>query len=129
MDSTGNNTLCPWMNLLIITEVNAFSVSLQKKGCEKYAGYGLGEIDRDGSHDDLSALGCNIFDWQNVRISIENRNAKIYINGEEAFNEVYKKDFGAVVGVVYIAEGTGSIDYVKLSGADGQTVFEDDFER
>jgi len=122
------NTLCPWMSLLIVTEKHIFSVSLNKRGCERYAGYKLGEIVRNGEDNDLSALGCNVYDWQEVGIKVYNKNAVIHINGEMAFQEVFREDFGKIVGLTYIFEGTGSLDYIKLAGADEQIVFEDDFE-
>jgi len=122
-------SLCPWLNFIIVTEKNIFRVSLNKKGCESNASYKLGEIVRNGGDNDLSALGCNIFDWQEVSILVKGKKAEIGINGKVAFNEVFKEDFGKVKGLIYLFDGTGSIDYVKLSGADGQIVFEDNFEK
>ena len=55
-------SLCPWLNFIIVTEKNIFRVSLNKKGCESNASYKLGEIIRNGGDNDLSSLGCNIFD-------------------------------------------------------------------
>ena len=43
-DRLANNTLCPWMNLIIVNEKHIFRVVFQNKGCEKYAMYKLGEI-------------------------------------------------------------------------------------
>ena len=119
---------CPWMNVIIVAEKNMFMVTLQKKGCEHYAHYKLGEIERSGSNNDLSALGCNIYQWQEVGIRVKNKNATISINGKACFNEKYKEDLGKIVALIYIFERTGSIDYVKLTDADGQTVFKDDFD-
>jgi hypothetical protein len=31
--------VCPWVNLLIVTEVNVFSVGLREKGCENRISY------------------------------------------------------------------------------------------
>ncbi|HEY4788277.1 MAG TPA: hypothetical protein VIH57_19625 [Bacteroidales bacterium] len=123
------NSLCPWLNLIIVTEKHIFRVLLVKKGCERHASYKLGEIVRNGGDQDLSALGCNIFEWQEIRINVHNKNAEICINGKAAFNEVFKEDFGKIVGFIYLFEGTGSIDYVKLTGLDGQMMFEDNFEK
>jgi hypothetical protein len=122
------HSLCPWLNFIIVTEKNIFRVSLNKKGCERNASYKLGEIIRNGGDNDLSALGCNIFEWQEIGIKVHEKKAEISINGKVAFNEVFKEDFGKVTGLIYIFEGTGSIDYVQLAGADGQIVFEDSFD-
>ena len=122
------SSLCPWMNLMLVTEKHMFYISLQKKGCERYAGYKLGEIIKNGEGSDLSALGCNTYDWQEVEIKVRNKKATILINGNEAFTEVFKEDFGNIVGLTYIFEGTGSIDYVKLTKADDEVVFQDEFD-
>jgi hypothetical protein len=119
--------VCPWVNLLIVTEVNVFSVGLREKGCENRISYDLGEVSRDGSTNDLSALGCHVYDWQELEIRSEGRHAGIYLNGELTYEEDYKKDFGKVVGFIYIFGGTGSIDYARLNGGKGEIAFEDDF--
>ena len=122
------NTLCPWMELIVVTERHIFWVYLKKQGCEHSASYKLGEIRRYGKHNDLSALGVDVFEWQELGIHVEDKSAEIHLNGKTAFQQTFKEDFGKVVGLIYIFEGTGSLDYVKMEGADGQTVFEDDFE-
>lgn len=121
--------VCPWMDVIIVTDVNAFSVSWTAQGCEKYAAYRLGEIDRSGSSYDLSSLGCNVYDWQELKLQVINRKATIYLNGKPAFEETYKTDFGKIMALIYIFDGTGSIDYVTLKDQYDHTAFEDTFER
>ena len=118
---------CPWINLIVVTEKNVFTVVLQNKGCEYHAYYKLGEIERNGSTNNLSALGCNIYQWQELGIHVLNRNATISINGENVFSEKYKEDFGDIKSLIYIFERTGSIDFVKLSDTEGNVKFEDTF--
>ncbi len=126
---TMNNSNCPWLNVLIITEKNAFNIELVQKGCEAYASYHIGEIRRNGKDNDLSLLGQNIFEWQELNLSVKEKNAKIGINGESSYFETFKEDFGKVMGLIFIFEGKGSIDYVKLSDTKGTIAFEDNFER
>jgi len=40
---------------------------------------------------------------------------------------LYKEDFGKKVTIIYIFDGTGSIDYAKLEDGNEQIVFEDNF--
>lgn len=123
-----DNSLCPWINLIVVTEIHIFMVTMHQKGCERHAYYKLGEVQRNGSDSDLSALGGNLFDWQEIGISVKNKNAVISINGKAEFTETYKEDFGKITGLIYIFERTGSIDYVKLTDVDGKMVFEDRFD-
>jgi transcriptional regulator with XRE-family HTH domain len=127
VDKVNITSLCPWMILIIVTEKNIFRVAFQKKGCEKYASYKVGEIIRNGDDNDLSALGCDIYDWQELSVLVRNKNAEIHINGEPAFSETYKENYGDIMGLIYIFEGKGSIDFVRLEDEEGLVVFEDDF--
>jgi hypothetical protein len=126
---TMNNSNCPWLNILIITEKNAFNIELVQKGCEAYASYHIGEVRRNGKDNDLSVLGQNVFNWQEIGLRVKDKNAEIRINGESAYFEKFEEDFGKVMGLTFIFEGKGSIDHVKLSDAKGTIVFEDSFER
>ena len=121
--------VCPWMDLIIVTDVNTFSVSWTGKGCEKNAAYKLGEIFRSGKNNNLSELGCNVYEWQELEIQVKDRHAVIYLNGQPSYRETYKEDFGKIVALIYIFDGTGSIDYAKLEDGIEQIVFEDNFDR
>jgi hypothetical protein len=122
-----SDKLCPWMQMTVVTEKNIFWISLRKKGCESYANYKTGEVYRSGENNDLSGLGVEIYDWQDVGITVENKNAKISINGKVVYHETYKEDFGIIKGLFYMFDGTGSLDYVRMDDMKGTNVFEDDF--
>lgn len=123
------NRLCPWMQVMVITEKHIFWVNLQKKGCEHKASYKMGEIVRGGDNNDLSALGVGLYKWQDVGITVKNNHAEIILNGKTVFRETFTEDFGEIMGLVYLFDGTGSLDYVRLSDGHGQTAFEDHFTR
>ena len=123
------NSNCPWLIVQIVTERHVFYVKLVGKGCEVYATYKLGEIIKKGRDNDLALLGQNIFEWQEIGIKVENKHAEISINGSTLYTEKFEEDFGKVMGLSYIFDGKGSIDYAKFSNALGETVFEDDFDK
>lgn len=123
-----HNQLCSWMGIIIVTEVHIFRVLLTEKGCEIKAGYKLGEITREGINNDLSALGCHVYDWQTLKVRVKGRKAAIYLNDKLACEEVYKQDLGKIMGLVYTFDGTGSIDYAKLEDEKEQAVFVDHFD-
>ena len=116
------------MSLILVTEVHIFQINLRNKGCEHYAHYKLGEVQRGGANNYLSALGCNIFQWQELVIRVRNKHATISINEIDCFEEQFKEDFGDIVALIFSFERTGSIDFVKLANENGTTVFEDTFE-
>ena len=122
------NGHCPWISLLIVAEKHIFKVKLVKNGCERYADYKMGEVYRSGVENDLSALGCNVYEWQEIGVKVQNKNANVYLNGELIFNDTYKEDYGDIKALTYVFEGTGSVDYVILSDANDDIVFEDNFD-
>lgn len=119
--------LCPWMRVIVVTEKHIFWINLQNKGCERNAGYKTGEVVRYGGNNDLSALGVDPYAWQEVGITVKNKHAEISINGEIAFRETFMENFGHIKGLIFLFDGTGSLDYVRLADENGRTVFEDDF--
>lgn len=119
---------CPWMSIIVVTEVHIYMVELRGKGCEHLAYYKLGEVERGGGNNDLSALGCDLFEWQEVGIHVENKHAEISLNGTVRFSEQYQEDFGDIMALILSFERTGSVDFVKLSDENGRVVFEDTFD-
>lgn len=118
---------CPQMQLMLVFEANIFWVSLVKKGCEYYASYKIGEVYADGNKNDLSRLGCNVYNWQKLSIDVRNREANVKLNGIKVISLQYKEDFGELVGIIYTFKGLGSVDFIRISGADGKTFYKDDF--
>ncbi|MCX2681757.1 hypothetical protein OOZ15_17520 [Galbibacter sp. EGI 63066] len=119
---------CPWLAVLLITTENIFKVGLVGKGCETGANYKLGEIYKEGKNNNLSKLGTDLYQWNDIEIKVKNKNATIFLNGKETYSEHYQEDMGDIMGIAYIFEGTGSIDYVQLLNDKNQIGFEDNFD-
>jgi len=127
-DST-NATPCPAFQLTVICEEHIFFVTLTGKGCERNISIKMGEVYEDGTSSDLSALGRNLYNWQNLRIQVAQKRATIYLDGRLAHTITFQKDFGKVVGLVYNFEGTGAVDYVKLKNGENKLVLDDEFDQ
>jgi hypothetical protein len=127
LDSLLNST-CPWFELILVNEKHIFMVTVYQKGCEKHTYYKLGEIERFGNSSDLSGLGLDLFEWQEIGISVKNRNAAILINNKTVYKETFKEDFGKLTALIFAFERTGAIDFVRLYNNDGNMVFSDDFD-
>lgn len=122
-----NGKLCPWMQMTIVAEKHIFYVRLYNKGCENYASYKVGEIIRNGESNDLSALGINPYDWQDVGIHVQGKHTKITLNGITIYEEDFKEDFGQIMALLYIFDGTGSLDEIQLTDVQGKKIFSEDF--
>jgi len=118
---------CPRLELMLVFDVQIFWISLVKKGCEYYADYKIGEIYAGGKENDLTSLGCNVYDWQELGLSVHNKNAEILLNGNSVFHFKYVKNFGELVGIIYTFDGLGSVDFISVSDGNGKIVYRDDF--
>jgi hypothetical protein len=125
---TNTKLPCPAFELRIICEENIFFVRLMGKGCERNVAIKMGEVYEDGASDDLSALGCNLYDWQHLQIHIQQKQATIYLDDQSVHTIHFKNNYGKVMGLVYNFEGTGAIDYVRLRNGQNKMVYEDDFD-
>ncbi|HYC84521.1 MAG TPA: hypothetical protein VEB86_04830, partial [Chryseosolibacter sp.] len=123
-----SNTPCPGFEAVVICEAHIFFVRMMGKGCERNTGIKMGEVYLDGGSNDLSALGSNIYEWQDLKITVNKKHATVYVGEREVRTVVFKEDFGKVVGLVYNFGGTGAVDHIKLENGDGQLVYQDSFE-
>ncbi len=122
------NVVCPFMELLLVFEKDIFWVQLTKKGCEGDISLKIGERHFDGKENDLSKFGSEIYDWQTLDLSIENKFAKLTLNDNPIFDIGYEKNFGSLVGLIYTFKGTGSIEFVRLTDINDAIVYEDQFD-
>lgn len=106
--------------------------STEKKRSLKFAGlrihYKIGERFFSGKENDLSEFGCDIYKWQELELRVENKFAKLLLNGKSIADLTYNEEFGKLVGIIYTFGGTGSVDYVQLSDTNGNIVYNDQFD-
>jgi hypothetical protein len=127
-DST-NATPCPAFQLTVICEENIFFLTLTGKGCERNTAIQMGEVYQEGTTSDLSAFGRNLYNWQHLRIQVAQKRATIYLDDQPVHTITFQQDFGKVVGLVYNFEGTGAIDYVKLTNGENKLIYDDEFNK
>jgi len=125
---SNSNMPCPGFELVIVCEEHIFFVDLTGKGCERNISVKMGEVYHNGSNADLSALGCNLYNWQHLQVQVVHKKATIYLDDKPVYTITFKNDFGKLMGLNYNFTGTGAIDYVKLKNGDGKLVYEDEFD-
>ncbi|MBT1705050.1 hypothetical protein [Chryseosolibacter indicus] len=120
---------CPEIELMIATEGDVFWVPITSKGCVSNLNLKVGESYRSAKDTNLSGLGSNVYEWQDLNIVNNNKDVKIYLNHSLAFEVAYEKDFGDIKGLIFTFTGTGSVDYVRLKDLNDTTIYNDDFMR
>ena len=53
----------------------------------------------------------------------------IDINGESVVIDEFKQDFGDIMGIAFVFDGTGSVDHVRMQDSTGKHIFEEGFEQ
>ena len=75
----------------------------------------------------LELLGCDFSNWADVKCIVQAGKGNVLVNDEPAFEFDLKLPAKKIVGMNFRFQGNGSVDYVRLSKADGSIAFEDNF--
>lgn len=122
------NDPCPYLQATIHTEAHIYYIPLTLKGCVSNLAVKIGEVYETGRDNDFSAFGTDVYDWQEVSLSVEDKTGRIYLNGESIYETTFEQDFGKIVGIDYRFSGLGEVDYLRLRNLDDKLVYEEDFE-
>jgi len=112
-DSLGNYA-CPQATITILCEEHIFYVPLTSKGCVGNLAVKFGETIHQHTNSDLSAFGRNLYQWQDIRIRVKEKQATVWVNDVAVYESAFKQDFGQVMGVVITFKGAGAVDGFAL---------------
>lgn len=108
------NTVCPLMEIMLITEGDISYLQFTPKGCVANLKMLIGEQYFSGENSDLSAFGTDVYKWQEIALRIKDKKASVLLNDQEIYQTTYEKDFGKIVGVILTFKGAGSMEYLDL---------------
>jgi hypothetical protein len=117
--------ICQLSKIYILCEGTAIFIPLCSKGCISSLDLLFTNYYASGKHQDLSAFGVDFSSFVKVRIESANRKAKIFVNDKLVYNVSEDIIKAKIIGIDYTFQGTGSVDYVKLTN--GKVNYEDDF--
>jgi len=116
---------CQNTNIFILCEGTAIAIPLCAKGCVSNLNLLFTGFFASGREQDLSAFGVDFSSFVKVKVESKNGKGTIYINDKPVYT--VNKDIirSKIVGFDFGFQGTGSVDYVKLTN--GKVKYEDDF--
>jgi hypothetical protein len=120
--SEGANA-CQYVEIRLQFEGPAVLIPLSAKGCVS----NIGIADTDGTQRGLSAFGSDFKDWVNVKCVIKEKVAEIFVNNQSAIKLRVTGGRAKMVEVGYRFQGTGSVDFLKLTDNSGKVFYEEDF--
>lgn len=119
---------CPDISLHIQGEKGYYWIMFGNKGCESELSTELSETLHYGKNQDLTMFGTDMYQWQQVDITVVDKKVGLKLNGEIIFSSAYNLPIGAIKEISYFFSGIGMIDNVALKDANGTIKFVDDFE-
>jgi len=93
------------------------------KGCTSELQAYFGEHVLDGKNNDLSGLGANLREWQDMEFSVKDKKVNIRINGADALISAYTQSSGLITGIGFISNGLCEVKFVDLTTAEGKTIY------
>ncbi len=115
--------ICQLTQIHVLMEGATMVVPLSIKGC-------VGELNlmgTDGKQADLSALGVDFSSWVKLKLVFKDKRATIFINEREAFKLDANMSPVKVVGIAYRFQGTGSVNFARLSTSNGKIFYDENF--
>lgn len=117
--------VCQLAEIRIQFEGPAVLIPLSAPGCVSDLAFsGL-----DGKKHDLSAFGRNMSEWVAVRCVLNNNKGEVFIDGSSAGKFLIPSGTSHFVGLGFIFQGPGSVDFVRVQEHSGKIIFEDEFSR
>lgn len=119
------NITCPSIGLLAMGTVETHYVKLIDKGCVNIASIKLGKKMVNGRNSDLSGLGVDVYEEQEIEIQVEDKKAKIYLGDQLIYQATYQESIGDITGFATFFSGTGKVVSLELKNTiDGNLIFE-----
>jgi len=124
-DYKEGSSVCQKTNIYLLCEGTAIGIPLCTMGCVSDMLFFFTGFSAPGKQVDLSAFGVDFNNFIQVKIEASNGNAKVFLNGKLSFEVDHDIIKSKIIGIDYVFQGTGSVDYVKLSNQ--KVIFEDTF--
>lgn len=122
-DYSEGAAVCQHTRIHILMEGSTMVIPLSIKGCVSELNF----MGNDGKKVDLSAFGVDFSNWVKVKCVFKEHEARISINDKEVFKLDANQIPVKLVGIAYRFQGTGSVDWIKLSKSDGKVFYEENF--
>jgi len=115
---------CQHTEVHVLFEGAAMVIPLSIPGCVSELNFG----DMSGKKLDLSPLGVNFDKWVNVKVSVQDSLVHLLINGKKAFELKVNLHPLRFAGVIFRFQGTGSVNFIRISKQSGEVTYEDNFD-
>ena len=118
-----NNESCPRLMCEIYCQNYFMYFKSTLKGCTGLLTAQFGENALNGRSNDLSGLGADLREWQEMEFTVRDKKVSIAINGKQTYSNAYSQSAGLITGLGFISNGISEVQFVDLKTADGRTIY------
>lgn len=118
---------CQISRITVMCENGRYVVPLADPQCMPHVNLRIADIFINGHTNDLTSFGCDLNIWQNVRLSVKDLEAEIFLNDALIYKVNFTKNLGNLIGLEYSFYGYGAVDYAILRNLDDKIIFEENF--
>jgi len=118
-----NNESCPLLMCEVYCQKYFMYFKSTLKGCTGLLTAQFGENELNGRTNDLSGLGADLREWQDMEFTVRDRRVSIAIGGKATYENVYTQSAGLITGLGFISNGISEVQFVDLRTADGRMIY------
>jgi hypothetical protein len=105
---------CSQVRVNVFGESSKHLVDAMKPGCVHWTDLQFSEINKQGESNQLNFLGVDLHEGGSMRIKVENKHARVFINSKQVYEITYQKPLKKIYGLGITFSGIGSIESVVL---------------
>ena len=124
-DYSDGAAICQQSHIYILCEGTAIAIPLCAKGCVSDIDFIFTDYYKSGKTQDLSVFGVDFSKYVKVRVEARGGVGKVYLDDKLVYTIKRNIVRSKIIGIDFSFQGTGSVDYVKLSN--GKVNYEDNF--
>ncbi|MGD2034495.1 MAG: hypothetical protein PVF73_05525, partial [Bacteroidales bacterium] len=106
---------------------NTIAIYFTNKGCESSIHLYLSGNYISGRNVDLSKFSCDFTKWQDIVVQVLDNELTVFFNGDRIFDGSFHQPAGDIIGLHYLFDCIGEIDYAELYDEGNNLVYEDQF--
>ncbi len=111
--------ICRRVNAVLLLKGSAIILPLCDRGCISNINVLTGDGFISGKDHDLSGLGCDFSQFQDLKCVVSNHRFRIYLNNKLVIDTAEKSTLGGIAGIRFEFEGAGQVKDVSLSTPGG----------
>ena len=114
-DYREGSAVCQQTHIYLLCEGTAIGIPLCAKGCTSSLNFFFTNFTVSGKEHDLSCFGVDFNDFVKVKVKSVSGKATIFLNNKFCYQVNQEIGKSKIIGIDFVFEGTGTVDYVRLS--------------